>query len=287
MLDSFRQHLIEIQDELSERLSGLNNLTTREQNLLERLKKAEAHYRICAQLLTARRKEAAPGLEQRVMADLRHVALEDARFIVEIVTAAPGSEGETGAGAQGADSIAALSGGFFTPRGADQVEFLLSANTGESPRSLARIASGGELSRLMLTLRTVCMEACAALTRAGSETVVFDEIDVGIGGRVAEAVGRRLKTLAGSRQVLCVTHQPQIARFADHHFVVEKGVRGGRTVTTAKELDAEEERVGELARMIGGGADVSTTRETARWLLNEQGAAGLRRARRTRGHTKS
>ncbi|HEX8140290.1 MAG TPA: DNA repair protein RecN [Pyrinomonadaceae bacterium] len=269
--------VLKIQDELSKRLSGLTNLSEREGELREALKVAEAAYRRNAELLTARRKEAAPALERRVMADLKHVAMEQARFIVKICTAAPPAEEES-AEASAVGSSEPLQAQFFTPRGADQVEFLLSANPGESPRPLARIASGGELSRLMLTLRTAGKGAEAAFTE-GSETVVFDEIDVGIGGRVAEAVGRRLLTLAGDRQVLCVTHQPQIARFADHHFVVEKGVERGRTITTARELNREE-RVGELARMIGGAETETATREAARWLLDKAGTKGSRRERR-------
>ncbi|HEX8141774.1 MAG TPA: DNA repair protein RecN [Pyrinomonadaceae bacterium] len=275
--------VIEIQDELSKRLSGLTGLDERERSLMYNLKRAEAQYEKGAQLLTAKRREAAARLERRVLADLRHVAMEQARFIVLIETASPGAknvESEASV-AQAAETSAP---GFFTPRGADRVEFLLLANPGESPRSLSRIASGGELSRLMLTLRTAAQGPEEGLEQA-SETVVFDEIDVGIGGRVAEAVGRRLKMLAKSRQVLCVTHQPQIARFADHHFVVEKSVQGGRTITTAKELDADE-RVGELARMIGGAESVATTREAARWLLDNAGADAAKPLRK-RGGTKS
>jgi DNA repair protein RecN (Recombination protein N) len=276
--------VIEIQAELSERLSGLTNLAEREQSLLESLKRAEAQYRSAAKLLTIKRREAAPRLERSVMADLRHVAMEQTRFIVEIETASPDTENEaSSAGAAGLVSVEPSAQGFFTPHGADRVEFLLSANPGESPRSLSRIASGGELSRLMLTLRTVGQGLESSAQASG--TVVFDEIDVGIGGRVAEAVGRRLKTLAKTRQVLCVTHQPQIARFADHHFVVEKVVQGGRTITTAKELQADE-RVGELARMIGGEETVATTRDAARWLLDNAADDAVRPLRK-RGGTKS
>jgi DNA repair protein RecN (Recombination protein N) len=118
----------------------------------------------------------------------------------------------------------------------------------------------------------------------GATTVVFDEIDVGIGGRVAEAVGRRLKALSAKRQVLCVTHQPQIARFAHHHLVVDKSIENGRTVTSVKSLEREE-RVGELARMIGGAADAESTREAARWLLENasegEGQGPQRRAGRS------
>jgi DNA repair protein RecN (Recombination protein N) len=156
---------------------------------------------------------------------------------------------------------------YFTAHGADSVEFYLSANPGEDARPLSRVASGGELSRLMLTLRTISMSREAGRSRGEGATVVFDEIDVGIGGHVAEAVGRRLKSLAEARQVLCVTHQPQIARFADHHFVVSKEMEKGRTTTTVKQLEGDA-RVEELARMIGGGEkSAETTVEAARWLL--------------------
>lgn len=270
--------VIEIQDELSKRLHGLTDLSAREESLREAVATARERYTASAQLLTARRKEAAPRLERRVMADLRHVALEQAQFIVQIETASP-AKGVLESGVT-SESEELSAGAFFTARGADQIEFLISANPGETPRPLARIASGGELSRLMLTLRTTGMGDHPS-GAPNAETVVFDEIDVGIGGRVAEAVGRRLKMLSNGRQVLCVTHQPQIARFADHHFVVEKTVQGGRTITTAKELGTDE-RVGELARMIGGSEDVSTTREAARWLLDNSDPRSVASRRKRR-----
>ncbi len=117
----------------------------------------------------------------------------------------------------------------------------------------------------MLTLRTIGMRG-EGEARSG-ETIIFDEIDVGIGGAVAEAVGRRLKALSNTRQVLCVTHQPQIARFADHHYWVDKAVQNGRTITMVKELN-HKERITELARMIGGTEQAASTREAARWLLD-------------------
>lgn len=271
--------VIKIQDELSQRLSGLTNLSAREQSLRAALEEAQAQYRVAAQLLTEKRKEAAPRLERRIMADLAHVALEQARFIVQVETAEEEQEESL------EDSVEpdeqAIGSLFFTSRGADRVEFLLSANPGETPRPLARIASGGELSRLMLTLRTAGTGAQQTVLEEPCGTVVFDEIDVGIGGRVAEAVGRRLKMLAQGRQVLCVTHQAQIARFADQHFAVEKSVRNGRTITVAKKLNADE-RVGELSRMIGGAEDLKTTRETARWLLENSEVPNLRVGRRRR-----
>jgi DNA repair protein RecN (Recombination protein N) len=273
--------VLKIQDELSRRLSGLTGLGEREPELREALKSAEAEYRRCAELLTAARKEAAPALEKRVTADLCRVALERARFIVKVSTAAYNASDEQESALASGSAAEPDAAQFFTARGADQVEFLLSANPGESPRALSRVASGGELSRLMLTLRTVGKGQGAGFAET-AETVVFDEIDVGIGGRTAEAVGRRLSVLAKERQVLCVTHQPQIARFADHHFVVEKALAKGRTITTARELTAEE-RVGELARMIGGAETEAATRDAARWLLDKAGSKGARRERRRGG----
>jgi DNA repair protein RecN (Recombination protein N) len=142
-----------------------------------------------------------------------------------------------------------------TAHGTDDVEYRISPNPGEDLRPLEKIASGGELSRLMLALKTVAGSKQAGGTKASRTivpTFVFDEIDAGIGGRVAEAVGQRLRRLARQTQVLCVTHLAQIACFADHHFFVEKFERGGRTVTSVKPLPGREDRTAELARMLSG-----------------------------------
>jgi DNA repair protein RecN (Recombination protein N) len=261
--------ILKVRDELLGRLDKLSNLAEREQSLRESLKQAESIYVESAGRLSASRAAAAPKLARRVMEDLTQVAMERARFLVSMETA----QWEAAETLPQEDAIQphrqasdnALRDGFFTLYGADHVEFLLSANPGESPRKLAQTASGGELSRLMLTLRTVGTAKTKAEIQSVA-TVVFDEIDAGIGGKVAEAVGKRLKALAATRQVLCVTHQAQIARFADHHYVVTKAVQNERTITTIRDLSSEE-RVGELARMIGGAEEAATTREAARWLL--------------------
>jgi DNA repair protein RecN (Recombination protein N) len=149
---------------------------------------------------------------------------------------------------------------FYGLDGIDHVEFLIAPNKGEEIRPLAKIASGGELSRLMLSIKSLC----------GSEeldrTLVFDEVDTGIGGRVAEAVGKRLRDIAAGNQVLCVTHLPQIAAFARHHFRVYKEVSGGRTETIVKHLN-ESERVQELSRMLGGEIITETARRHALEML--------------------
>lgn len=192
-----------------------------------------------ARSLSGIRVAAATRLSAQVQRELRDLGMERARFEVE-VTAEP-EEGVSG-------------------RGLDRVEFRFSANPGEELRPLSRVASGGELSRVMLALQTVV----AAGDRV--PTTVFDEVDAGIGGRVAEVVADRLAALAAGRQVLCVTHLPQIAARAHHHLLVTKAVRGGRTRATVRVL-TEAARVEEIARMLGDGAAAETARRHARALL--------------------
>ena len=145
----------------------------------------------------------------------------------------------------------------------------MAPNAGEEMRPLAKIASGGELSRIMLSIKALC---------GGGETgktLVFDEIDAGIGGRVAEVVGRRLREVSSQNQVLCVTHLPQIAAYARNHFSVRKETIGARTETTVERLD-EAARAGELARMMGGEVITETTRRHAREML-DHAAKGSRK----------
>lgn len=199
-----------------ERLEGLR----REQ------KKLAAEYEKSAAELTARRKSAALQLAKRVEAELKPLAMERTVFRIAIEPV-PWSE-----------------------NGADGVEFLVSPNAGEEPRALERVASGGELSRIALALKT-CLVGAKTSDAATPRTLVFDEIDSGIGGRAAEGVARRLKALAVENQVLCVTHLAQIACFAEHHYRVGKFERGGRTVAEIEELEggASTEEIG---RMLSG-----------------------------------
>jgi DNA repair protein RecN (Recombination protein N) len=193
--------------------------------------------------LHAKRVSAAGKFEQQVEKNLHAVALEKAKFEVRIEY--PGVDADDAE---------------FTPNGLDRVEFYFSANPGESPKPLIKVASGGEASRLMLVLKTTA--------GAGNlkKTAVFDEIDAGIGGRAAESVGRKLKDLTVTQQVLCVTHQPQIASLADRHFVVEKEVTGGRTFIKTRELTAAEQ-IEEIARMLAGEQITEAARENARAML--------------------
>jgi DNA repair protein RecN (Recombination protein N) len=176
-----------------------------------------------------------------VVEALRPLALEKARFEVERRTR---------------PLISPLDA---APWGQEEVRFLFSANPGEPLKPLSKIASGGELSRTFLALLT---EGAAV----GPETLVFDEVDAGIGGRPAERVGRRLRELGRRRQVLCITHLPQIAAFAHHHVLVHKETRGGRTTVRASLLGGEA-RLMELARMLAGEKVTETAVTHARELL--------------------
>ena len=150
--------------------------------------------------------------------------------------------------------------------GIDEAELLFSANPGQELRPLAQTASGGELSRVMLSLRN-------AASRGGAgKTLVFDEIDTGIGGQVAERVGARLKSLASSAQVVCVTHLPQVAAFADHHLQVVKVAAAGTVATGVKSL-SKQDRIGELARMISGAEITDKAKAHAKTLI-EKAAGG-------------
>jgi DNA repair protein RecN (Recombination protein N) len=153
-----------------------------------------------------------------------------------------------------------IAGRKLTERGMDQVEFYFSPNPGEPVKPLAKIASGGELSRLMLALKAL------VLTPGVVSTLLFDEVDAGVGGRVAEIVGKKLKQVAAHHQVISVTHLPQIAAMADTHFVVEKEIEKGRTFTRVQRL-LDRERVDEVARMLGGVKITEQTRRHAEELV--------------------
>lgn len=197
----------------------------------KRLREVEGELRELAIRLSEGRAEAAEALQRAMEEELKGLGMPEARFIVALKPV--GKE---------ALQVGDISLG---PRGAEEGEFLFSANPGEEPKPLASIASGGELSRVMLALKGV-----SSRQREG-QTLVFDEIDAGIGGVAAETVGQRLRELAQFHQVICVTHLPQIASQAHHHLRVRKFVREGRTVTAVEPLHGEE-RKREIARMFAG-----------------------------------
>jgi len=214
--------------------------------------------------LSVKRQEAAGRLAAAIERELNELRMAEARFVVQLER----TEDERGASADGARYA-------FDATGIDQVEFLISPNPGEPPRPLAKIASGGETSRLMLALKSTLSAADA------TPTLIFDEIDVGIGGRVGEIVGRKLWGLTANgnpeHQVMCVTHLPQIAAFADTHFQISKVVEGSRTVTRARRL-ADDERIEEITQMLG--SPTAVTRQKAGEMLSETGAwkSGARQA---------
>jgi DNA repair protein RecN (Recombination protein N) len=157
----------------------------------------------------------------------------------------------------------------WTATGFDSVVYLISPNPGEPLRPVEKIASGGELSRVMLALKATVeagKKSKAVEGRPAQRTLVFDEIDTGIGGRAAEAVGKKLKALARGNQVLCITHLPQIASFADHHYLIEKREAAGRAQTMVRPLSSVE-RTEEIARMLSGAKLTETSRQHAEQLL--------------------
>ena len=238
------EHLARSQD----RLRKIEQSDEREAQLTAELGAARAAYVERARKLHQERIRAARRFERAVEHDLSEVAMERARFQAQIT--APSDSELT------ADDAAAR----FTASGIDRMEFYFSANVGEAVRPLARVASGGEASRLMLVLKTV------AGASEFPRTIVFDEIDSGIGGRVSEAVGIKLKKLSETNQVFCVTHQPQIARFADSHLLIRKEAIAGRTEISAERLDRRG-RIEEIARMLTGAEITESARRHARELL--------------------
>jgi len=207
------------------RLAAVENSSERRDALRKEAESLARDFESTARKLSASRKDAAGRLSRRVEHERASLAMEKRRVEIRVCEAA------------------------WSESGADAVEILISPNPGEEPKPLDRIASGGELSRVALALKT-----CAAPAKShkrSPRTLVFDEVDAGVGGSAAEAVGRRLKKLATTSQVLCVTHLPQIAGFADHHYYVEKQTVKGRTMAAIEELSPAA-RTREIGRMLSG-----------------------------------
>lgn len=237
------------------RWEELEHSEQRRDALTARLRQALAVYRQAAAALGKQRRAKARDLEKAVLKELAQVSLEHSVFTIYF------DPPVNTLGGRLAPWLGDEASGLQVSRsGEEGAEFYFSANEGESAKPLAGVASGGELSRLMLVLKSI-----TAPTRY-PRTLLFDEIDSGIGGRVAEAVGVRLKRLSLANQVLCITHQAQIARHADQHFRVLKQVSGSRTMTSVDLLN-QQRRVEELARMMGGAEITSITRQHAKELL--------------------
>ncbi|MFM7142619.1 MAG: hypothetical protein ACKO2K_11970, partial [Alphaproteobacteria bacterium] len=208
--------------------------------------------------LAAARASASRRLEAAIDAELAELGMPGARFTVRAEDLPAGS-------ARGPAAALGRDGVGLGPDGSERIEFDLAANPGEGARPLARVASGGELSRIMLALRHVA-------GGADVPTLVFDEVDAGIGGASAEVVGRRLRSLARDAQVICITHLAQIAAFADRHYAVAKRADGGRTRTEVRRVEGRDQ-VRELARMLAGTESDAGLRHAEELLREAQAAA--------------
>ena len=261
------QDVIQFGAEASRKLDEVENKDETLRQLRAELAQAAAEYLRAARALAKKRAESARKLEKLVESEINDLAMKSA-FGIQITS----SEEE----------------GNWTASGIDQVVYLISTNPGEPLRQLEHIASGGELSRVMLALKAsvesgagngtqregksgrAALQGRVSGTKSGASapqrTLVFDEIDTGIGGRAAEAVGKKLKALARSNQVLCVTHLPQIATFADHHYVIEKKESAGRTRTSIRAVTGDE-RTEEVARMLSGAKLTETSRKHAEQMI--------------------
>ena len=223
-----------------EELDFLQNSEERAAELEQALQAVHEHMTVLAGEITAIRKNTALQVQTQVEQALHDMEMAQARFYISV------EKREN-----------------FAADGLDKVEFLISANAGEDLKPLAKIASGGEMSRVMLALKTVLVDA----DEIG--TFIFDEIDTGVSGKTARKVGEKMSLLGKKRQILCITHLPQIAAMADNHFRIEKHVAEGRTTTTVETLD-ENASCREIARLIGGEEITETTMAAARELRREK-----------------
>jgi DNA repair protein RecN (Recombination protein N) len=240
--------VIALRDRLASEHAALTGGQSTVADVEQRLAEAGRSFIAAARALSTHRREAAPRFAKKVEGELAELAMERTRFEVRLTTS-------------DADE-------HWTDAGIDAGELFLSPNVGEDLRPLAKIVSGGELSRVMLALKTL------AVADAGpAKTLIFDEVDAGIGGRVATVVGQKLASLGDRFQVLCITHLPQIAAWGRTHFLIEKRVHGRRTVTSVSRL-AHDDRVGEIARMMGGAVAGEKAIESAKELLERTGAKG-------------
>lgn len=222
----------------TERLEAL----TASQNievLREKVKQEEATYLKIAKQLSQKRSKAASDLSQQVTEAMQHLSMAGGRLEIALTPLQEGSS-----------------------HGLEQVEFLVAGHAGSTPRSLAKVASGGELARISLAISVITSKA------SFTPTLIFDEVDAGIGGAVAETVGKLLHQLGQSHQILCVTHLPQVAAQGNHHFKVSKAQAAEKTISQVQTL-GRMERVEEIARMLGGATITDTTRRHARELLEQ------------------
>lgn len=229
-------------EKLGTELNGISHNAERIEHLQTELSHLLTEYAEVSAHLSRRRKETARKLAERISGKIQELGMPQGQFLIEVTE----SDNKTP-----------------NPSGNDSVEFLVSANPGLPPRPLAKVASGGELSRISLAIQVVATDSKTV------PTLIFDEVDTGVGGRVAEIVGQKLRALGQNRQVLCVTHLPQVAALGHHHLLVEKNSTSGITQSTVHPL-TQTERIQEIARMLGGVRVTPQTLAHAEEMLNLQ-----------------
>jgi DNA repair protein RecN (Recombination protein N) len=230
------EELIQIENKITERIDYLTNISISLENLEKKLKKEEIELKSIAKELSDYRSRLAKDLSQKISAELIHLGMSGAEFIVEY------SQSQT-----------------INAEGIDKIEFFLKSNPGDIPRQINKVASGGELSRIMLLLKS--------LMGSNSTTMIFDEIDAGTSGKVSKMIGQKLKNLSQTQQVICVTHQPIVAAFADSHYLVQKNQTATETKLHLIKLGLRQERVDALIDLISGEKDKSTAKEYAEELI--------------------
>lgn len=248
------EDILRIQEKVEEELKALDRGEEEIPALERTFEEARRSAWQIAEELSVERKRIAKRLKKEMEKEVEGLGMPGTIFEVRFLSEEEG----------GYEPPFLVGGKRVTEQGMDQVEFYFSPNPGEAVKPLAKIASGGELSRLMLAIKSL------VLTQGDIPTLLFDEVDAGIGGRAAEIVGKKLKKVAASHQVLCVTHLPQIAALADSHYVVQKEVVKGRTFTEVKKLN-DKDRIAEVARMLGGVKITEKTKRHAEEMVKGQG----------------
>jgi DNA repair protein RecN (Recombination protein N) len=239
------------QETIEQELSNQAGLADQIENTEKKLSRLNGTLNELATTLSKKRKQKAKALAEKVETELAALKMPRTQFKVSF---------QTMPAERNADPYLIVEKNAVLETGIDHVSFLIAPNVGEPLKPLSNIVSGGELSRIVLALKAILAQTEAV------ETIVFDEVDAGIGGSVAEVVGKKLSVLAGCHQIICITHLPQIAKFGDHHFSISKYVSDGRTKTFIKQLNREE-RIKEIARMLGGEKITQATMVHAREML--------------------
>lgn len=235
------EKVLEYREKISIDLEKIENIDAIRDKLAKELTEAEKELAEKSRVLTELRKKAALDIEQHINEELKELNFKDTSFTVSFYNEESGKPS-------------------FTASGTDRVEFLITTNKGEAPKPLVKIASGGEISRIMLAFKQIIGDFDRI------PTMIFDEIDVGISGITASIVGKKLRDISGRHQIICITHLPQIAAFGDHHYKIDKSAESGATLTTVTPL-SHDEKVGEIARLLGGINITDTTLKSAEELI--------------------